>query len=245
MSFSEKQQSICAQIIENNSPNSFFNTTIINSLSDVIIKVPFPPKITPQELAQNKIGKKKSKNLNAFIVYRKQYLEQMHRLGLKPNMVQLSRKAGSAWEKEPQKVKKWYKDLAEKVVDILTERQIKSSDFVENDWNIYTCNVKQNVKERSNFSIKTQPETKRIEYVQPQELESTFESPTISNLEISPLNFPLYIDGIYGTFSLMNDNTTTLPQQFIESNPDFSSPALFDFSPFLCNDSILDLTFFQ
>ncbi|CAG8471130.1 5870_t:CDS:1 [Ambispora gerdemannii] len=238
------------QLIENNARNSS-KSTVKSSCLDIVIKVPFPPKITAQELAQKKIGKK-SKNLNAFIIYRRQYLEQMHRLGFKPNMTLLSKKAGSAWEKEPQKVKKWYSVLAEEVVEILTENQIRSPEFIVKDWNIYKA--KPEVQKTSNRSIatKTKPEKKETEtneFAQPQitihEPEFIFDSllddsilsNTLEDIQNASLTFPnmlsptdqtTYEEFLFPINPLTHNITTTTPQQYIESNLNDSTSDLLD-----------------
>ncbi|CAG8623713.1 2494_t:CDS:1 [Ambispora gerdemannii] len=102
---------------------------------DIDIDVPFPPDIKAIELVRKrKTFKKSMKSSNGFIIYRGQYLKQLHRLGFKPGMTQISTSAGRAWKAEPKNVKNWYAELAETSGKMIMQEHMKSVAFNNNNW---------------------------------------------------------------------------------------------------------------
>jgi hypothetical protein len=80
----------------------------------VLIKPPFPPTINIDDLVTSKPnGDKPSKSSNAFIIYRKAYVKELHSRGINLQMTQISPMVSESWKQEPDNVKAEYKRLAE------------------------------------------------------------------------------------------------------------------------------------
>ncbi|RIA96224.1 hypothetical protein C1645_872196 [Glomus cerebriforme] len=80
----------------------------------VLIKPPFPPTINIDDLVTSKPnGDKPSKSSNAFIIYRKAYVKELHSRGINLQMTQISPMVSESWKQEPENVKAEYKRLAE------------------------------------------------------------------------------------------------------------------------------------
>ncbi|CAG8609682.1 2720_t:CDS:2 [Rhizophagus irregularis] len=80
----------------------------------VLIKPPFPPTINIDDLVTSKPnGDKPSKSSNAFIIYRKAYVKELHSRGINLQMTQISPMVSESWKQEPDSVKAEYKRLAE------------------------------------------------------------------------------------------------------------------------------------
>ncbi|RGB41889.1 hypothetical protein C1646_662739 [Rhizophagus diaphanus] len=80
----------------------------------VLIKPPFPPTINIDDLVTSKPnGDKPSKTSNAFIIYRKAYVKELHSRGNYLQMTQISPMVSESWKQEPDSVKAEYKRLAE------------------------------------------------------------------------------------------------------------------------------------
>ncbi|CAG8765719.1 18606_t:CDS:1 [Racocetra persica] len=78
------------------------------------IKPPFPPTINIDDLVTSKPnGDKPSKSSNAFIIYRKVYVKELHSRGVNLQMTQISPMVSESWKQEPEIVKQEYKKLAE------------------------------------------------------------------------------------------------------------------------------------
>ncbi|CAG8457589.1 2597_t:CDS:1 [Ambispora leptoticha] len=112
------------------------NSTDQSSSSEVPkIKVNFVPKITIQELLnKRKPNDKLSKPPNAFIIYRGEYLKEAKRQKIAMPMTKLSQMASISWREEEAYVKKWYNDLSNEVAEKWAELHVRSSSFVNKNW---------------------------------------------------------------------------------------------------------------
>ncbi|KAG9284550.1 hypothetical protein G9A89_014154 [Geosiphon pyriformis] len=100
------------------------------------VKVPFPPKITPQEVLIIDGKKIPSKAPNSFIIYRKAYQKQIRDIGYSLPLAKISSMASKAWKIEPEHVRKAYKELAKSVNYLLTgirAKSLKKIDWSENE----------------------------------------------------------------------------------------------------------------
>ncbi|CAG8490995.1 3718_t:CDS:2 [Diversispora eburnea] len=80
----------------------------------ILIRPTYPPQITVDELVTSKPnGGKPSKSSNAFIIYRKAYVKELHSRGISLQMTQISPVISESWKQEPENVKAEYKRLAE------------------------------------------------------------------------------------------------------------------------------------
>ncbi|CAG8587443.1 602_t:CDS:2 [Acaulospora colombiana] len=78
------------------------------------IKPPFPPTISVDDLVTSRPnGDKPSKASNAFMIYRKAYVKELHSRGINLQMTQISPIVSESWKKESESVKEEYKRLAE------------------------------------------------------------------------------------------------------------------------------------
>ncbi|CAG8731955.1 10300_t:CDS:1 [Dentiscutata erythropus] len=85
-----------------------------HSQQSLFIKPPFPPTINIDDLVTSKPnGDKPSKSSNAFIIYRKVYVKELHSRGVNLQMTQISPMVSESWKQEPEIVKQEYKKLAE------------------------------------------------------------------------------------------------------------------------------------
>ncbi|CAG8554368.1 7383_t:CDS:1 [Ambispora leptoticha] len=99
------------------------------------IKVPFPPDIKAVDLVRKrKTFERSMKPSNAFIIYRGQYLKQLHRLGFKPDMIQISKNAGRAWKAEPNDVKNWYVEFAEVAGKMMMQEHMRFVALDKKNW---------------------------------------------------------------------------------------------------------------
>ncbi|CAG8464801.1 13489_t:CDS:1 [Ambispora gerdemannii] len=89
------------------------------------IKVQFPPKFAPFEAIVIKDGKFPSKRPNSFIIYRRAFQKQCREDGYFYKLSVVSMMAAAAWKREPDYVKKVYRDIAEKASYELDEMRAK------------------------------------------------------------------------------------------------------------------------
>nr|CAG8621231.1 13766_t:CDS:2 [Entrophospora candida] len=110
--------------------NPEVNQTISACGSNPFIKPPFPPVIDTRELIiklTNTNGKLPGKSPNAFIIYRKAFLDTAHANGYKLPMTVISTMVSKSWESEPQYVKDEYKKLSKEAFNRLNEMNPKST----------------------------------------------------------------------------------------------------------------------
>ncbi|CAB4393645.1 uncharacterized protein OCT59_007460 [Rhizophagus irregularis] len=93
------------------------------------LKVEFPPKFSDSELGRthDKKGSGKSKKPpNAFILFRKKYVESLHRLGHHDAMKKVSGWARDAWNKLSQAEKDQYEQYANRAASLYQEWEIRN-----------------------------------------------------------------------------------------------------------------------
>ncbi|CAJ0748680.1 2088_t:CDS:1 [Entrophospora sp. SA101] len=107
--------------------NPEVNQTISACGSNPFIKPPFPPVIDIRELIIKLTnGKLPAKSPNAFIIYRKAFLDTACANGYKLPMTVISTMVSKSWESEPQYVKDEYKKLSKEAFNRLNEMNPKS-----------------------------------------------------------------------------------------------------------------------
>ncbi|GBB89681.1 hypothetical protein RclHR1_16460005 [Rhizophagus clarus] len=78
-----------------------------------LVKPQFPPNITPKDLiVHKKNGDMPSRSPNAFMIYRKLFVDELHNEGHYLPMTTASSMASSSWKNEPEYVKQEYRRLA-------------------------------------------------------------------------------------------------------------------------------------
>ncbi|CAJ0830627.1 22407_t:CDS:2 [Entrophospora sp. SA101] len=107
--------------------------------SSVVIKPPFPPIVDTLGLISKKSvdGRIPARAPNAFIIYRKVYVEAARQQGHYLPMTVVSSMASQSWEQEPEFVKSEYKRLAKDALTMRNEVYPKSGRRKRRDkWNI-------------------------------------------------------------------------------------------------------------
>ncbi|RIA97182.1 hypothetical protein C1645_871552 [Glomus cerebriforme] len=91
-----------------------FSTNLQQEIEDARrVKPSFPPKITSKDLiVHKKNGDMPSRSPNAFMIYRKLFVDELHNEGHYLPMTTASSMASSSWKNEPELVKQEYKRLA-------------------------------------------------------------------------------------------------------------------------------------
>ncbi|CAG8555709.1 37027_t:CDS:1 [Racocetra persica] len=85
-------------------------------LSNLLVIVPFPPKVDPSDLIRrNKHGELLARSTNKFLIYRNEYAKQLHSQGYRLSMREVSKMASKAWKKEERRVKRKYEEIAREV----------------------------------------------------------------------------------------------------------------------------------
>ncbi|CAG8803497.1 1415_t:CDS:2, partial [Dentiscutata erythropus] len=96
----------------------FVDSTVVNKEAPTNkdpndIKMKFPPSIEAKDLILKPTdGKKPRRSPNAFIIYRKLFVQTARANGYKLQMTEISKAASKSWENEVVYVKKFYKRLA-------------------------------------------------------------------------------------------------------------------------------------
>ncbi|GBC06575.1 hypothetical protein RclHR1_06930004 [Rhizophagus clarus] len=93
---------------------------------NTIIKItlPFPPAINATDIVnRRKPCKVKSKGPNAFLIYRKAFLEHLSHLKYNLKMTDVSKLVSKYWENETDDVKDAYRKISKEVEDELVERR--------------------------------------------------------------------------------------------------------------------------
>src|SRR6266496_2397542 len=76
---------------------------------------PFPPSVNPEDLIlkpRKPKSKLPTKPPNAFIIYRMQYVKELHKRGYSLPMRSVSASVASAWRDEPDHIIDYYKEIA-------------------------------------------------------------------------------------------------------------------------------------
>src|SRR6266542_5081238 len=93
-----------------------------------IIKVPFPPNVNPEDLilkSKKANSKLPTKPPNAFIIYRMQYVNELHVMGYHLSMRSILSSVASAWRDEPDHIAKYYEEIARKASKIFNQEYPK------------------------------------------------------------------------------------------------------------------------
>ncbi|CAG8643760.1 15173_t:CDS:1, partial [Racocetra fulgida] len=86
-----------------------------------LIKLPFPPEINPHDLVIFHPNGRVPKTPNAFIIYRKLFVETARTSGYNFPMNIISLMVSRSWEQEPEEVKNEYKRIAKEAFDYRNE----------------------------------------------------------------------------------------------------------------------------
>ncbi|CAG8752302.1 27779_t:CDS:2, partial [Dentiscutata erythropus] len=109
---------------------SSFSPNKENKPSVPVIKVPFPPMVNPEELVtrQRKVKSKKVKSQiptkppNAFLIYRMQYIKELHNENYHLSMRVISSAIANSWRNEPDNVIEHYENIARQANKIFKQK---------------------------------------------------------------------------------------------------------------------------
>src|SRR4051812_39939439 len=97
---------------------------------NTIITLPFPPSITVSDIVnRRKPSRAKSKSPNAFLIYRKAFLNQLSRSHHNLRMTDVSRLVSKYWQSETEDVKDAYRKIAQEVENELSEERKKADSY--------------------------------------------------------------------------------------------------------------------
>ncbi|CAG8459249.1 2514_t:CDS:2 [Diversispora eburnea] len=147
-----------------NSSDPKIPSQVINDVP--FIKLPFPPTINPRNLISFPKGSSTpSRAPNAFIIYRKLFIQTAKDNGYTLPMTVISTMASKSWEREPEFVKSEYKRIAKDAFNYRSEihpKQKQERGGKRKQWNIvsFDCSDKQKSHEstdKSQQALRTPP----------------------------------------------------------------------------------------
>ncbi|CAG8631899.1 4876_t:CDS:2 [Funneliformis caledonium] len=152
---------------------------VIDSKIRPLIKLPFPPVIDPADLVvqQANGGNIPARAPNAFIIYRKAFIDAAHTDGYHLPMRIMSSMASQSWEQETDTVKSEYRRLANEAFNLRNELYPKSGFRRKRaKWNIVSFQNKNKVtKKRQKWNI-VSFESKKSDFSQKEQREEPVET---------------------------------------------------------------------
>ncbi|CAG8460785.1 3837_t:CDS:1 [Funneliformis caledonium] len=160
--------------IDSSNPN--IHNRVIDG-SQPMITLPFPPHIDPNDLVvKSRDGKIPARVPNAFIIYRKVYIETARSQGYILPMTVISSIASRSWERESEIVKAEYKRLAKEAFDVRNEMLPKANRKRKREkWNIVS--FKKSAELRKSPALKAQKKPVRKAPIQTPQFPSPISSP--------------------------------------------------------------------
>src|ERR1051325_8423726 len=100
------------------------------SRASPLIKLPFPPVIKASDIVdRRKPSRFKSKSPNAFLIYRKAFLDELSHLKHNLRMTDVSKLVSKHWRNETECVKDEYRKIAQQVDSELSEKRKKAVSY--------------------------------------------------------------------------------------------------------------------
>ncbi|CAG8601035.1 9863_t:CDS:1 [Cetraspora pellucida] len=169
-----------------------------------LIELPFPPKINPQDLVILHADGRIPKPPNAFIIYRKLFVETARASGYNLPMNIISSMASRSWEQESDEVKTEYKRIAKKAFDYRNELFPKVKPQKKKDqWKTVSFDKPSIRKAKMNKPMKSVNKPTKH-----QQLESSAFKPDIildENLLSPEFSPDISLDSSYELFNDLND----------------------------------------
>ncbi|CAG8778633.1 14386_t:CDS:1 [Gigaspora margarita] len=196
------------------------------------IRVPFPPAIDVKDLIDSKPNRDKTPRCpNAFIIYRKVFSETARNEGYYLPMTVVSSLASKSWEKEPEEVQAYYKQLSKKAFEYRNEKfpKVIKRKKQKRGWNVISFHVPTNF-EAQNTAKK---EDKIVQFQQ--DLEDVIDFGNLATPELSS-------NASTASSSPISDQLFPVEEGMIQNvypSPNFSSVhnnALLDFTSFSSNE---------
>ncbi|CAG8437786.1 7770_t:CDS:2 [Diversispora eburnea] len=197
-----EEQSITSD--DKNFQNEKFSSSSIDAS---LVRPPFPPRITSSDLVSNKKnGDMPSRSPNAFMIYRKLFVDSLHNEGHYLSMTSASSLASASWGTERESVKAEYKRLADEAKS--QHLKLFSNKIIRKKRNRKNRNTANQTTSWFNLIPKI-PETPELN------LENNF--------DFTAINLELYNQDLY----YYNDNGNLLIQaqiyEQIQQQPDYYS----------------------
>ncbi|CAG8696517.1 9239_t:CDS:1, partial [Acaulospora colombiana] len=139
----------CDAIIPTSEDEQFFHMTN----ETPIIRLPWPPSITASDFLSRRKPSQNLRSPNAFLVYRKAFLDQLSRSNHNLKMTDVSKLVSIYWKNEAKCVKDAYKEIAQEVEKELIENRKKDLSTIRVVWKnskLSSRKRRQNVKCSSN-----------------------------------------------------------------------------------------------
>lgn len=178
------------------SSNPSMPSTVING-AQPFIRPPFPPDIKPQDLLKKSRDGSMSKPPNAFIIYRKWFIETARSEGYFLPMTVISSMASQSWEQESVQVKSEYKRLGKEAFNLRNDMLPRNNKRRKREkWNIVKFDdeeVKFDLESSKTTSKSSSNNSLDNQYpLSPPESLSNESSPTSSPvISSSPTNSPV------------------------------------------------------
>ncbi|CAG8631593.1 25968_t:CDS:1 [Gigaspora rosea] len=200
-----------------NSNDPSMKNQMINNLKP-FIKPSFPPTIDPRDLITLLPNGKASKAPNAFLVYRKAFIDAARNDGYSLPMTVISTMASQSWEQESEIVKNEYKQLAKDAFDYRNEIVPKSERRRKREkWNI----IKFSKPSRKIPIIKSQRSENKFE--NKSENKSENESENKQTIELPSSSPELEIDDTFNnTIQITELNANLIPALPSNLTPELS-----------------------
>ncbi|RIB18052.1 hypothetical protein C2G38_2185687 [Gigaspora rosea] len=181
-----------------------------------LIKIPFPPEIKSQDLVILHPDGRVPKTPNAFMIYRKLFVETARAGGYNLPMSIISPIASRSWEQEPEEVKNEYKRIAKEAFNYRNELFPKSKSQSKKDkWKFISFDKPTARKvttpksmRSDNKSAKHQFESFTSKQVTPDDYSELFDDPNDIDINSPIFNLDLFADW---TEFLNNQNTYPSP----------------------------------
>nr|ANQ33052.1 MATA-HMG [Rhizophagus irregularis] len=174
-------------------PNQVF---LDDPISPSIVKLPFPPHIDPYKLITDRkqdggMSRIPARTPNAFILYRKIFIESARKEGYHLPMTVISSMASKSWKHEPDNVKEEYKKISKQAFEIRKQLIPKTSRKKKREkWNFVSFSNKSNLNDSSNkIEMKTFVDNQSKDIQQQKDLSENMDS-FKPNLEtVNPLPY--------------------------------------------------------
>src|ERR1051325_4791647 len=120
---SSKENQNRERIFLDSSDPSIPNQVILHDSTPSFIKLPFPPCIDPYKIILDRkqggiMDHIPMKTPNAFLLYRKVFVESTQKEGYRLPMTVISSMASKSWKSEPDIVKEEYKRISKQILEI-------------------------------------------------------------------------------------------------------------------------------
>ncbi|CAG8685027.1 1753_t:CDS:1 [Cetraspora pellucida] len=182
-----------------------------------LIKLPFPPEINPQDLVIFHQNGKVPKPPNAFMIYRKLFVETARASGYNLPMNIISLMVSKSWKQEVEEVKNEYKRIAKEAFDYRNELFPKIKPQKKRDqWKTVSFDKPSVRKVRTPKPMKSINKSKSTKHKQLESPTFELQAPKLDDLSDIDMNSPIF------DLDLFTDWADFFNNQNIYPSPDLS-----------------------